>query len=93
MAVLKNSFDKELCIGTLEEAKKYIGEASREALEDIMKDQSTILFDTDEERLNHIENLKQYIKEIEEAKSLEDIVDTWNSYTDIYENGSEMYVE
>lgn len=93
MSVLKNSYDKELCIETLEEAKKYIGEASREVLENITKDPSMILLDTEEERLNYIESFKQYVKEIEEANSLEDIADTWNSYTDVYENGSEMYVE
>lgn len=77
-----NSFDKEAEFESLEEAKKYYYPEMKMAEEDYTGD-------------NFAEYLKaweEYKKGIKEAKSLQELVDVLNRYSDEFQNGSEWNV-
>ncbi len=80
---LRNKFDAEIAFDDLEAAKIYYLSGEKE----LSKDEYTgDDFDRDSE------NWKEYRNEIEQAKNLVELADVLNSYTDIFQNGSEWYV-
>ena len=85
MKELRNNFDTEVCFSDLEEAKRYYYNDAEfpcgreEYLGDDWND--------------YCEQWKAYNNGIKEADSLEEFAEVLNTYTDVFDNGSEFYVK
>ena len=86
---MKNSFDRDINFESLEEAKKYFNDANAASLEDSMKNPESVLVDFED----FVGGFKEYMQEIDEASDLEELAEVLNRYSDVYGNGSTMYVE
>lgn len=85
---LKNSFDEEAEFTDLNDAKEYYM-LGTEMLEEFLNPA--------EYSGDDFEEYKQFVlnreKEIREAKTMEELADVLNKYSDLLDNGSEWYIE
>lgn len=92
IVALKNSFDKDIYFEDLEEAKKYFKPSEEKLEEHLNMDPSEFLGDP-EDFEEYKNNFYWYAEKIEYAKTLEELADVLNEYSDIYGNGSRYSVE
>lgn len=92
IVALKNSFDKDIYFEDLDEAKKYFKPSEEEMEEYLNMDPAEFLGDP-EDFEEYKNNFYWYAEKIEYAKTLEELADVLNEYSDIYRNGSRYSVE
>lgn len=95
MKELRNKWDSELVLESLQDAKRYFAQSEKviSELDEEIKDAEQ---SSDFEYAKQLKDLREvtleYNSEIEESKSLEELVKVLNRYTDMLGNGSEYYV-
>lgn len=87
MKELRNSVDKECIFDDLKKAKLYF-KPSAETLEE----HAAEFLGDPEDFEEYIAKHTEYVEEIENAKTLEELADVLNEYADIYGNGSRYSV-
>ena len=95
MKELRNKWDSELVLESLEDAKRYFTQTEK-VLSELDEE---IKYEEQADNLEYAKELKklnevilEYNGEIEEAKSLEELAEVLNRYTDTLGNGTEYYV-
>ena len=95
MKELRNKWDSELVLESLQDAKRYFTQTEKvlSELDEEIKDAEQ---SSDFEYAKQLKDLREvtleYNSEIEESKSLEELAKVLNRYTDILGNGTEYYV-
>lgn len=95
MKELRNKWDQEFGIESLEKAKYYFTPAEAEFLEtkeEMKKAEERGDFKYARQLADLIECMNEYAREIAEAESLEMLAIALNSYTDRLGNGTQYYV-